>query len=152
MQANLVVNLAIKISAFIFAVILGEIGLTIAGIKHLPPARTDEKSENKSLDTTREPYRGWVGNPNAKEFWLGGGIPSELKMNSKAFRDYEQNQTKPENGFIISLLGDFFTEAIHVKLEDTYGAIIEEKLQKCYVLKDKKVEVMNFGVQGYGTA
>jgi len=28
---------------------------------------------------------------------------------------------------------------------------MEQKLQQCSVLKDRKVEVMNFGVQGYGT-
>ena len=52
-----------------------------------------------------------------------------------------------KNGFRIALLGDSFTEAIHVKLEDTHGAIIEQNLHQCPVLKDRKVEIMNFGVQ-----
>ena len=149
---NLSVNIGITIATFIFTLIVGEIGLRIAGIEHPPPPRTDEESEINSLYTSKNPHRGWAGNPNATSFWTGEGIPSELKMNSEGFRDYERSKIKPENGLRIALLGDSFTEAVHVKLEDTYGAIIEQKLQQCPVLKDQKVEVMNFGVQGYGTA
>ncbi|MCL2928998.1 MAG: SGNH/GDSL hydrolase family protein [Trichodesmium sp. MAG_R01] len=149
---NFVVNLGIIIATFTFVVIVGEIGLRIAGIEHLPPPRTDEKSESKSLYTSKDPNRGWAGNSNATAFWTGEGIPSELKMNSGGFRDYERSKNKPENGLRIALLGDSFTEAVHVKLEDTYGAIIEQNLQQCPDFKDQKVEVMNFGVQGYGTA
>ena len=73
-------------------------------------------------------------------------------MNSAGFRDYERSKNKPENGLRIALLGDSYTEALQVKLEDTYGAIMEEKLKQCPVLKNRKVEVMNFGVSGYSTA
>ena len=65
-------------------------------------------------------------------------------MNSGGFRDYERSKTKPKNGFRIALLGDSFTEAIHVKLEDTHGAIIEQNLQQCPVLK---VLIMQFCVK-----
>ncbi|NEQ41564.1 MAG: SGNH/GDSL hydrolase family protein [Okeania sp. SIO3I5] len=149
---NLAINLGLTVSALIFSITLGEIGLRIAGIEHPPPPRPDQESESKSLYTTKDPNRGWAGNPNSKSFWTGEGIPSEIKMNSGGFRDYERSKNKPENGLRIALLGDSFTEAIHVKLEDTHGAIIEKNLQQCPVLKDRKVEVMNFGVQGYGTA
>jgi len=98
---NLVVNIGITIGTFIFAVILGEIGLRIAGIEHIPYLRTDEKSENKSLYTSKDPNRGWAGNPNATAFWKGEGIPSKLKMNSGGFRDYERTKTKPKNGLRI---------------------------------------------------
>ncbi|MGD1807855.1 SGNH/GDSL hydrolase family protein [Dapis sp. BLCC M126] len=147
---NLAINLGLTVSTLIFSIAVGEIGLRIAKIETPPPPREDSNQE--LLYTVKDPYRGWAGNPNGKSFWTGEGIPSEIKMNSGGFRDYERSKTKPENGFRIALLGDSFTEAIHVKLEDTYGAIIEQNLQQCSVLKDQKVEVMNFGVQGYGTA
>ncbi|MGD1715427.1 SGNH/GDSL hydrolase family protein [Dapis sp. BLCC M172] len=147
---NLAINLGLTVSTLIFSIAVGEIGLRIAKIETPPPPREDSNKE--LLYTTKDPYRGWAGNPNGKSFWTGEGIPSEIKMNSGGFRDYERSKSKPENGLRIALLGDSFTEAIHVKLEDTYGAIIEQKLQQCPVLKDRKVEVMNFGVQGYGTA
>ncbi|MGD1701349.1 SGNH/GDSL hydrolase family protein [Dapis sp. BLCC M229] len=147
---NLAINLGLTVSTLIFSIAVGEIGLRIAKIETPPPPREDSNQE--LLYTAKDPYRGWSGNPNGKSFWTGEGIPSEIKMNSGGFRDYERSKTKLENGLRIALLGDSFTEAIHVKLEDTYGAIIEQNLQQCPVLKDRKVEVMNFGVQGYGTA
>ncbi|NES90792.1 MAG: SGNH/GDSL hydrolase family protein, partial [Okeania sp. SIO2B9] len=147
---NLAINLGLTVSTLIFAVTVAEIGLRIAKIETPPPPREDSNQE--LLYTAKDPNRGWAGNPNATAFWQGEGIPSELKMNSGGFRDYERSKTQPENGLRIALLGDSFTEALHVKLEDTYGAIIEQRLQQCPVLKDRKVEVMNFGVQGYGTA
>ncbi|MGD1701351.1 hypothetical protein [Dapis sp. BLCC M229] len=57
-QQNLVVNLGITIGTFIFVVIVGEIGLRIAKIEHPPSPRTDEKSESKSLYTSKDPNRG----------------------------------------------------------------------------------------------
>ena len=149
---NLTLNLGLTVTTLIFTITVGEIGLRIAGIKSPPPLRIDLELDDNSPYTFKDPYRGWGGNPNGKSFWNGEGIPSEINMNSGGFRDYERSQTKPKNGFRIALLGDSFTEAIHVKLEDTHGAIIEQNLQQCPVLKDRKVEVMNFGVQGYGTA
>ena len=149
---NLTINLGLTVTTLIFTITVGEIGLRIAGIKSPPPLRIDLELDDNSPYTFKDPYRGWGGNPNGKSFWNGEGIPSEINMNSGGFRDYERSKTKPKNGFRIALLGDSFTEAIHVKLEDTHGAIIEQNLQQCPVLKDRKVEVMNFGVQGYGTA
>ena len=149
---NLTINLGSTVTTLIFTITVGEIGLRIAGIKSPPPLRIDLELDDNSPYTFKDPYRGWGGNPNGKSFWNGEGIPSEINMNSGGFRDYERSKTKPKNGFRIALLGDSFTEAIHVKLEDTHGAIIEQNLQQCPVLKDRKVEVMNFGVQGYGTA
>ena len=149
---NLTLNLGLTVTTLIFTITVGEIGLRIAGIKSPPPLRIDLELDDNSPYSFKDPYRGWGGNPNGKSFWNGEGIPSEINMNSGGFRDYERSKTKPKNGFRIALLGDSFTEAIHVKLEDTHGAIIEQNLQQCPVLKDRKVEVMNFGVQGYGTA
>ena len=84
--------------------------------------------------------------------WKEEGVPSEIKINSAGFRDYERSKNKPENGLRIALLEDSYTGVLQVKLEDTYGAIMEEKLQRCPVLKNQKVEVMNFGISGHSTA
>ncbi|MGB3512358.1 MAG: SGNH/GDSL hydrolase family protein [Microcoleaceae cyanobacterium] len=149
---NLALNLGLTVGTLVFAVGVAEIGLRIAGVEHPPPPRMDEETDRKSLYSLKDPYRGWAGNPNATAPWTGEGIPSELKMNSAGFRDRERSKTKPENGLRIALLGDSFTEAVHVKLEDTYGAIMEEKLQECPVFKNREIEVLNFGVQGYSTA
>ena len=146
---NLAINLGLTLGTLIFTLTVSEIGLRIAGIEY-PPLRID--GSLNPLHTFKDMYRGWAGKPNGKGFWQEEGIPSEIIMNSAGFRDYERSKNKPENGLRIALLGDSFTEALNVKLKDTYSAIMEEKLQRCSVLKNRKVEVMNFGVNGYGTA
>ncbi len=146
---NLAINLGLTLGTLIFTFTVGEIGLRIAGIEHRAP-RMD--ADENPLHTFKDIYRGWAGKPNGKALLKEEGIHSEIKMNSGGFRDYERSKNKPENGLRIALLGDSYTEALQVKLEDTYGAIMEKKLQQCPVLKNRKVEVMNFGVSGYSTA
>src|SRR6185295_39399 len=52
----------------------------------------------------------------------------------------------------IAVLGDSFTEAMHVPLEQTFWFLLQQKLQQCNAFPGKQVEVINFGVSGYGTA
>ncbi|MGL6282730.1 MAG: SGNH/GDSL hydrolase family protein, partial [Microcoleaceae cyanobacterium] len=60
---------------------------------------------------------------------------------------------KPADTIRIAVLGDSFTSAVQVNLEKTYAEVIEKELNnKCAYLADKKIEVINFGVNGYGTA
>jgi len=50
-------------------------------------------------------------------------------------------------------MGDSFTEALQVPMEKTFWWKMRKQLnKKCTALNDRKVEVINFGVQGYGTA
>ncbi len=50
------------------------------------------------------------------------------------------------------MLGDSFTSAVQVPDQETFIAVMEKELGKCAALKNKKVEGVNFGVDGYGTA
>jgi GDSL-like Lipase/Acylhydrolase. len=60
---------------------------------------------------------------------------------------------KPPNTLRVAVLGDSFTEAIHVPVEQTFWSKLERKLGNCEAVKGRKnVEVINFGVQGYSTA
>src|SRR5205814_5679346 len=47
---------------------------------------------------------------------------------------------------------DSFTEAMHLPMEQTYWFLLQQKLQQCNAFPGKQVEVINFGVSGYGTA
>jgi hypothetical protein len=68
-------------------------------------------------------------------------------------RDREHTKAKPPNTLRVAVLGDSFTEAIHVPVEQTFWSKLERKLGNCEAVKGRKnVEVINFGVQGYGTA
>ena len=75
-----------------------------------------------------------------------------IKINSAGFRDVEHPLQKPKNTHRILLLGDSYTEARQVMLEDTFGRKVEQQLQSCERLRPHNVEVINFGVPGYGNA
>lgn len=70
-----------------------------------------------------------------------------VKTNSSGFRGNEY-QAKEESVFRIAVIGDSFTEAIHVPYEKTFCQLLERRFEKA----GQVVEVLNFGVSGFGTA
>ena len=84
------------------------------------------------------------------QFQREGG--SYVRINSDGFSDREHTRTKPANTLRIAVLGDSFTEAMQLPFEQTYGFLLEQKLQQCNALRGQRAEVINFGVSGYGTA
>ena len=52
----------------------------------------------------------------------------------------------------IAILGDSYAEARQVSVKETFWAVLERELAKCPYLSGWQVEVINFGVSGYGTA
>ncbi|GAX43739.1 G-D-S-L family lipolytic protein [Tolypothrix sp. NIES-4075] len=115
-----------------------EIGLRIAGIEY------------KTFYTVDE-HRGWVLRPLVSGWYRSEG-ESYVQINSDGFRDREHTLVKPENTLRIALLGDSFVEALQVPLEKGFAAVIERTLSDCPAKAVQKVEVINFGVSGYGTA
>ncbi|VXD12833.1 conserved exported hypothetical protein [Planktothrix serta PCC 8927] len=146
---SLILNTSLVFGSLVLAIVLGEIALRIAKIEYPPPLPADSES---LAYTVKDPYRGWSPRPNVKTVWAGEGEVSELKMNSLGMRDQERTQAKPANSYRIAFLGDSFMEALQVPLEKTALSVMETQLKNCPILKGKTVEVLNFGVQGYGTA
>lgn len=70
-----------------------------------------------------------------------------VETNSSGFRGKEY-QSKDANLIRIAVVGDSFTEAIHVPYEKTFCQLLERKFEK----SGEVVEVLNFGVSGFGTA
>ncbi|MCA9420737.1 MAG: SGNH/GDSL hydrolase family protein [Nitrospira sp.] len=98
-----------------------------------------------------DPVRGRVLEPGM-EGWFRYEGNAYVKINSAGFRDVEHSIQKPEGTYRILLLGDSYTEARQVMLEDTFGRKVEQQLQSCARLLPHKIEVINFGVPGYGNA
>lgn len=148
------INTSLCLISLFTGLIIGEIGLRIAQIEYPLPPDLHAASAPPPFYIVNDPYRGWGHNPNARSVWTGEGERSEIYVNSGGFRDQEYAQIKPENTYRIAILGDSFIEALHVPLEKTSQSILEIELGKCPILQsqNKKVEVLNFGVQGYGTA
>jgi len=95
-------------------------------------------------------YRGFALQPNVEgRYQREGG--SYVRVNSDGLRDREHAKIKPADTVRIAVLGDSFTEAMHVPMEQTFWSLLERKLQDCNAFPGKKVEVINFGTSGYGT-
>ncbi len=94
---------------------------------------------------TTDYYRGFEG-----RYQREGA--SYVRINSDGQHDREHAKTKPPDTVRIVVLGDSFAEAMHVPMEQTFWSLLERKLEECHAYPGKHVEVMNFGVSGYGTA
>ncbi len=71
-----------------------------------------------------------------------------VTVNSHGHRDVPRSIIKPDGTWRIAVLGDSFCEAMQVAQEDTFWAQLEKQLK---VPSASRVEVLNFGVSGYGT-
>lgn len=96
-------------------------------------------------------YRGFALRPGMEGHYQREG-ESDVRINSDGLRDREHTKAKPADTVRIALLGDSFAEAMHVPMEQTFWSLLERKLQECNAFPGKRVEVINFGVSGYGTA
>lgn len=82
-----------------------------------------------------DPHLGWT----IKKF----GNTSLLRANAAGFRSNKDYSTTPQPGIFRALsFGDSFTLCVDVDNNETWQAVIEES--------DPSIEVLNFGVGGYG--
>ena len=127
----------IVLTSLVIALVFCEMGLWLLGIEY--PDFYD--------------YDPIVGNklrPGIKGYFLkeGGGYVS---INSDGLRDREHSLDKPPNTLRIAVLGDSFTEAMQVNREEAFWSVMERDLLSCSHLRDRQVEVINFGQSGFGT-
>jgi lysophospholipase L1-like esterase len=95
--------------------------------------------------------RGYSLRPGV-EGWYRKEGGSYVRINSDGLRDREHTKTKPSNTIRVAVIGDSYTEALQVPMEAAFWSIMENRLQSCAAVTGKTVEVINFGVSGYGTA
>ncbi len=75
-----------------------------------------------------------------------------VRINSDGLRDVEHALAKPANTFRIAVVGDSYCEALSVDLNQAFWSVMNSDLQGCSAVAGRQVEVINFGVSGYGTA
>lgn len=95
---------------------------------------------------------GWSLRPHKQGWYAGDEGRTRVVVNPAGFRDRERVLDKPDPVYRIAVLGDEYSEAMQVALRDTWWWQLEPKLQHCDFKPGKLVEVLNFGVAGYGTA
>ena len=97
------------------------------------------------------PVTGWAP-PAGAVAWQDVEGRALVRINGSGLRGPERPQEKPSGSRRGAVLGDSFGEAVQVALEDTFPAVLERALSGCEALVGRPVEVINFGVSGYGTA
>ncbi len=135
---NLRKKLLLITFGLLFGLFLSEIFLRVVGYSY-------------PLFYTTDYYRGFALQPGVAGHYQREG-ESDVRINSDGWRDREHAKAKPAGTVRIAVLGDSFSEAMHVPMEQTFWSLLERKLQECNAFPGKKVEVINFGVSGYGTA
>jgi hypothetical protein len=119
------------------ALLLAEIGMRISGERF------------QASFYIPEPERGYALRPGA-EGWNVGEHENYVRINSQGLRDREHNLNRPPDTLRIAVIGDSETEAVQVPLEQTYFQVAERELNRTLPSGSPKIEVINFGVGGYG--
>ena len=130
-------NLALVLAGVVLAFLIAEAAVRVSGLA---------KVNLYSWDA----YRGWGLKPGAAGWQRDEGA-GFVRVNSAGFRGPEWTIAKPPDTLRIAAVGDSFTEAPHVAYEQTFCAVAEHTLGGCKWLGGKKVQVMNFGTDAYGT-
>ena len=86
------------------------------------------------------------------EGWYRKEGEAYVRINSDGLRDREHAIAKPQGTFRIAIVGDSYCEAFSVSLEEAFWSVMEKDLEQCNAFSGRKIEVINFGVSGYGTA
>ncbi len=95
--------------------------------------------------------RGWALNPGAHGEYTREGH-AYLRINHDGFRGPDYPHAKPPGVIRVAVLGDSYVEAMQVAEDQTFTSVISRSLTADPALRGKRVEALNFGIDGYGTA
>lgn len=93
---------------------------------------------------------GWTLRPGGAA-WSDGEQRVWLSINSDGMRDEEHPIVAPPDTIRIAVLGDSYMQGVNVDASDMFTTVLEQHLQRCVAAR-LRLEVLNFGVSGYGTA
>ncbi|HEY9718861.1 MAG TPA: SGNH/GDSL hydrolase family protein [Trichormus sp.] len=97
-----------------------------------------------------DPITGWAPMVNHSFAWRKEWH-CRSHFNSMGLRGPERNFVKPPHTLRVAVLGCSLTEALQVPYEKTYCNVLEQRLNNASPDKEK-VQVLDFGVSGYGLA
>ncbi len=115
-----------------------ELALRVAGFSHPNFYRPD-------------PDLGWALRPGAAGRWRQEG-DAPVQVNRDGWRDEEHPVEKPPGELRVAVLGDSMVESLQVPVGRTFWALAERRLEGCERLGGRRVQLLDFGVSGYGTA
>ncbi|HXD30919.1 MAG TPA: SGNH/GDSL hydrolase family protein [Pyrinomonadaceae bacterium] len=130
-------KLGLVLFGLLFGCLLFEIVLRVAGYSYPEFYQPDE-------------VRGYALRPNMNGWYRKEGA-AYIRINADGLRDREHAVTKPAGTIRIAVIGDSYPEALPVNIEDAFWSVMAGKIEQCGAFGSNKIEVINFGVSGYGT-
>jgi hypothetical protein len=140
MQRRWIAPVALVVGSVLFALLIGELALRVLDVSYY-----------WSVSKRPDPLLGWRPVPGA-EGWQRIEGEARVRINDAGFRDRDHDSTKPPGTLRIAVLGDSFTEAVQLPVEQTWWRVLEQRLVECPAFEGRRLEVMNFGVSGYSSA
>jgi lysophospholipase L1-like esterase len=135
---RVLVPAAVVLGSLLVALLLAEIALRMMGFSAPVWYRPD-------------PQLGWTLRPGMSAWFTKEGR-ALVTVNDQGRRDRETTLYKPDGVYRIAVLGDSYSEAMQVEREQAYWWLLPGRLASCGFQPGKRIEVLNFGVSGYGTA
>jgi hypothetical protein len=132
------VKLAVVASSLVAGLLIFEVFLRAIGFAY-PIFYEPDESRGYSL---RPGMEGWY-RKEGEAF---------VRVNSDGLRDREHSKEKPAGTLRVAVVGDSYAEAFQVSQDKAFWSVMERRLQGCAAPRGRRVEVINFGVSGYGTA
>jgi len=86
--------------------------------------------------------------PGAEGWWTREGR-AHVRITEHGFRGVDVPPDRPDGVLRVAFLGDSYTEAKQVALEEAFPSHVERALNACL---EMPAQVLSFGVSGYGTA
>jgi len=96
-------------------------------------------------------HLGWTLRPGVTALQTKEGR-ALIESSVSGWRDQDHPLEKPAGVYRIAVLGDSYAEAMQVERGETFWAGLPERLAACGFGGGRRIEVLNFGVSGYGTA
>lgn len=127
-------NLALLILVTLATLLVCELLLRAFGVRYTVYVWTDPVTGVSHIPGVKSPARS------------DGG--SRIEINNDGMRGPDASLAKAPGTYRIALLGDSFIEAFEVPYDSTVGEVVERRLS---AMRGTPVEVLNFGVGGYGT-
>lgn len=135
-RAPLLKQLGLASASLVFSLALAEVAVRVLGLTDPAFREPDETL-------------GWRPVPGAHGRWRREG-DADVRITEHGFRGVAVAPGPPPAGTLrVALVGDSYIEARQVALEATIGARLRGDLEACAATP---VEVLAFGVSGYGTA
>ncbi|MAF64643.1 MAG: hypothetical protein CMJ84_03145 [Planctomycetes bacterium] len=101
---------------------------------------------NDAIRQTPDQYPPYDLHPSVEVEYKG----STLVINRWGFRDREYEKEKPPGVYRIGFLGSSHTAGIGVENHETYENVFEDRLNAELATDERRFEVLNFAISGYG--